>query len=124
MNAPEQELHWQDEILQVMYWMHGEQLGEGVTPAQLQRLLHLEPAQVETALRQLVAVGLLRVQTDSADGSTAYQLTERGIVEGKRRFLDEFSPYLGKESHLECGEADCSCHSQDWDGICHTSTER
>jgi hypothetical protein len=37
------------------------------------------------------------------------------------RFLDEFSPYLGKESHLECGDADCDCHAPDWDGICHTA---
>jgi hypothetical protein len=49
------------------------------------------------------------------------QLTERGIAEGKRRFLDEFSSYLGKDSHLACAEPDCVCHSPDWDGICHTS---
>ena len=123
MSSPEQELHWQDEILQVMYWMRGEQLGEDVTSAQLQRLLHLEPTHVDTALRQLMALGLIWVQADGEDGSTAYQLTERGIVEGQRRFLDEFAPYLGKESHLECGEADYVCHSPNWDGICHTSEE-
>jgi len=124
MNSPEQELHWQDEILQVMYWMHGEHLGQDVTPAQLYRLLHLDPTHVETALRQLVAFGLIQAPADGDASRTFYQLTERGIVEGKRRFLDEFSPYLGKDSHLECGESDCSCHCPDWDGMCHTSTER
>lgn len=124
MHSPEHELRWQDEILQVMYWMHGEQLGQDVTPAQLYRLLHLAPAHVDTALRQLVALGLIRAPTDGADRRTSFQLTERGMVEGKRRFLDEFSPYLGKESHLECGESDCDCHSPDWDGTCHTAVER
>ena len=121
MNSPDSELHWQDEILQVMYWMWGENLGQDVTPEQLNRLLHLEPRQVETALQQLLALGLIQAHASTHDSPTSFQLTERGIVEGKRRFLDEFSSYLGKESHLECGELACDCHSPDWDGVCHTA---
>jgi hypothetical protein len=31
--------------------------------------------------------------------------------EGRRRFLDEFEPYLAKHGHGECGSADCDCHT-------------
>jgi hypothetical protein len=120
----EHELHWQDEILQVMYWMRGENLGQEVTPEQLNRFLHLEPAQLQAALQQLLVLRLIRAQADNADGSQSFALTGRGIAEGKRRFLDEFSSYLGKESHLECEEPDCDCHSPDWDGVCHTAKGR
>ena len=113
------ELQWQDEILQVMYWMRGENLGESVTSEQLNRFLHLEPSALEIALQRLLDHELIGVYTG---GSSAYfQLTERGIEEGKRRFMDEFSSYLGQESHLECSDPHCDCHTPGWDGICHTS---
>jgi hypothetical protein len=37
-------------------------------------------------------------------------LTESGLREGRRRFLDEFEPYLARHAHGECGSADCDCH--------------
>jgi hypothetical protein len=120
MNAPENELRWQDEILQVMYWMHGENLGQDVTAAQLNRFLHLQPAHLETAIERLGARGLLCARTDGSHVMVV-QLTTRGLAEGKRRFLDEFSSYLGKDSHIECGDPACDCHSADWDGICHSA---
>ncbi|ETX07518.1 hypothetical protein [Candidatus Entotheonella palauensis] len=114
------ELHWQDEILQVMYWMRGEGLGESATPEQLNRFLNLKPSALETALQRLLAHRLICVST--GDGSPiSYQLTERGLEEGKRRFVDEFVSYLGHESHIECSDPNCDCHTSDWDGICHTS---
>lgn len=101
--------------------MRGENLGWEVTSEPLYRFLNLAPTHVETALQPLLALRLIQVHANEADGVTSFQLTEHGIAEGKRRFLDEFSPYLGKESHLECGDADCDCHAPDWDGICHTA---
>jgi len=40
-----------------------------------------------------------------------YRLTRFGLEEGRRRFFDEFEPYLARHAHGECGTADCSCHS-------------
>ena len=115
------ELHWQDEILQLMYWMRGENLGAEVTTEQLNRFLGLETAQLKRTLRRLVALDLVRVSGSPDENEHSFQLTPRGVEEGKRRFRDEFSSYLGKENHLECGDPDCDCHSLNWDGICHLS---
>lgn len=124
MNAPDHDLQWQDEILQILYWMQGEHLSQDVTRDQLYRLLHLDPAQVEIALRQLLVLGWIQAGAKADDRNPSFRLTARGMVEGKRRFLDEFSSYLGKESHIECGEPNCDCHAPDWDGTCHTSETR
>lgn len=110
----------QDEILQVMYWMRGEGLGEKVITEQLNRFLDLNEKELQAALEALVALGWICV-CSGEPGAKHFQLTERGSQEGKRRFLDEFSGYLGKESHIECDDPDCDCHSPDWEGICHSS---
>src|SRR5262249_61890198 len=44
-------------------------------------------------------------------GAPRYRLTPLGELEGRRRFLDEFEPYLARHAHGECGSADCDCHS-------------
>ena len=44
-------LRWQDEILQLMYWMKGESLGANPTAEELNRLLNFTSAQLEAALR-------------------------------------------------------------------------
>ena len=38
----EEYLHWRDEILQVMYWMSGEGLGDTVAPADLVSFLAVD----------------------------------------------------------------------------------
>lgn len=102
----------QDEILQMMFWMRGEQLGDSVSSEQLNRFLKLEPAEVEAALSRLVVRSLIAANGD------AFRLTDRGVEEGKRRFLDEFSSVLGKETHLACTDPDCDCSKSSFDGIC------
>lgn len=104
----------QDEILQMMYWMRGEQLGERVNPEQLNRFLNVEGSTLTEALHALMLRGLV-VQSDDC-----YSLTERGLVEAGRRFLDEFSAVLGKDDHLSCSNPDCDCQSPGFDGICHS----
>lgn len=104
----------QDEILQMMYWMRGEHLGENVTHDQLNRFLRIDDEAVKSALGQLVARGLVSVSSDR------YALTERGIVEAGRRFLDEFSNVLGKEDHLSCSDPNCDCQTPGFDGICRS----
>ena len=104
----------QDEILQMMYWMRGEHLGTDVTPEQLNRFLLIDDSAVQSALAQLVGSGLVSVAADR------YTLTERGVTEASRRFLDEFSAVLGKEDHLSCSDPNCDCQSPGFDGACRS----
>lgn len=108
----EDDLLHQDEILAMMYWMRGEKIDEFVTREQLNRFLQLDARQLEGALEWLASRGLIEAVEN------AFRLTPRGVEEGKRRFVDEFTPYLGKESHLECNDPDCDCHDTDFVGVC------
>lgn len=104
----------QDEILQMMYWMRGERLGDQVTTEQLNRFLRTDETALESAMEQLVARGLITLSSDR------YALTEQGIVEAGRRFLDEFSSVLGKEDHLSCSDPNCDCQAPGFDGECRS----
>jgi len=96
-------LYWRSEILQVMYWLRGEGLGEVVDAALLQRFLGVEAHVGVGYLDRLVVDGYLnRV----ADG---YVLSEVGLAEGKTEFALSFAD-LTRPSHGECS-ADCWCHN-------------
>ncbi len=99
-------LKTQDEILQVLFWMRGENLGEHASAEELNRFLRMDSAVFDAALSRLIENGLLVL----ADGR--YRPSERGIEEGRRRFSEEFSKYLGKENHLTCTDPSCDCHSE------------
>lgn len=105
-----------DEILQMLYWMRGEKIGERVSPEQLNRFLRVDAGELESALRRLVMDGLV------IDDGGAYGLTTHGIGEGARRFADEFSGVLGKEDHLTCSDPECDCHAPGWNGVCHSGS--
>ncbi len=113
----EQIFHWQDEILQMMFWMKGEHVETAVTKEQLNRFLGLQPEQLHTAINMLLQASLL-AEVPQAGGETRYELTAAGLSEGRRRFADEFSSILGKENHAECSEPNCDCHSPEFEGIC------
>ena len=102
-------LQQRDEILQIMFWLQGEGLGPDVSPADILRFVDDSMA-VHATLRQLVEDGYAEPQLDDA-GVQRYRLTTLGMREGRRRFLDEFEPYLAKHGHGECGSADCDCHT-------------
>ena len=114
-------IYCQDEILQMMYWMRGEDLGKIVTLAELNRFLKLDKEHLKANVRRLVEVGNLEY-VEQQDGVQRVKLTARGVVEGKRRFSEEFEPYLGQESHIECNDPDCDCHNPNYDGICQNLT--
>lgn len=101
-------LRQRDEILQIMFWLHGEGLGPDVAVPDILRFVDDERA-VRTALGQLVEDGYLEA-LDGEAASSRYRLTATGVHEGRRRFLDEFEPYLARHAHGECGSADCDCH--------------
>jgi hypothetical protein len=96
-----------DEVLQVMFWLAGEGLGPHVAASDICRFTGDEPA-VATVLAHLVAEGYAE-RDDGGGGDARYRLTPLGEIEGRRRFLDEFEPYLARATHGECGNADCDC---------------
>ena len=98
-------IYWQDEILQVMYWMRGEGFGGKITVAQLKKFLATTDEILAANLAQLAKNGLV-----SFDFSDTYELTETGVKEGGRRFADEFDGML-KQGHYECDDPNCDCHS-------------
>lgn len=102
--APMQYLYVRDEILQVMYWMLGEGLGDHPTAAEIQVFLGIEAEAIVDALGRMVAEGYV----EAVDGG-GYRLTELGLREGKRSFSDEFKE-LTHQAHGECSP-DCEfCH--------------
>jgi len=103
-------LQRRDEILQIMFWLFAEGLGPDITPEDVLRFVDDEPA-VRATLRVLVDDGYAEVLADSPAAAPRYRLTVLGVQEGRRRFLDEFEPYLARRGHGECGSADCDCHT-------------
>jgi hypothetical protein len=105
-------IYWQDEILQVMYWMRGEGFGDKVSLAQLKKFLTTTDEILAANLSQLAKNGLV-----SSDFSDAYELTATGVKEGGRRFADEFDGML-KPGHYECNDPDCDCNDPNSNADC------
>ncbi len=106
---------WQDEILQVMYWMQGEGFGDRITVNDLQKFLDAPAATLSDNLQQLIQKGLVTLA--AAD---RYLLTEMGTREGGRRFADEFDGML-QQGHYECSDPNCDCHSGDQYAPCRAT---
>ena len=104
-------LFWRDEILQVIYWMRGEELQEAVTAQDLLIFLAGDRATVQRHLELAVVDGYLQKSpgTEAERDATRYTLTDLGRKEGGRRFRDEFAG-MQKSGHGECS-ADCACHT-------------
>ena len=101
-------LERRDEVLQVMFWLHGEGFGPDVAVADIVRFVEDEGA-VQACLAHLVEDGYLEAVHDTA--ATRYRFTRDGLREGHRRFMDEFEPYLARSAHGECGSATCDCRT-------------
>ncbi len=98
-------IFWQDEILQVMYWMRGEGFGEQINIAQLQKFLDTTEEILAANLTHLEKKNLVNF-----DFAGTYELTETGVKEGGRRFADEFEG-MTKQGHYECDDPNCDCQS-------------
>ncbi len=96
-------LYWRSEILQVMYWLRGEGLGEVADAALLERFLGVEARLGVGYLDQLVTDGYL----DQMSGG--YVLSAQGLEEGRTEFALSFAD-LTRPGHGECS-ADCWCHA-------------
>jgi hypothetical protein len=96
-------LYWRSEILQVMYWLRGEGLGDVADAALLERFLGVDAAVGVGYLDQLADDGYL----DRVPGG--YALSRSGLEEGKTEFALSFAD-LTRPTHGECS-ADCWCKS-------------
>ena len=94
-----------DEILQVMYWLRGENIAPDVAPNELARWVALDGAQITPLLEGMVESGLVEYVPD---GEVRYRLTSSGAFEGGRRFADEFAEMI-KPGHYECSDPNCDC---------------
>jgi len=96
-------LYWRSEILQVMFWLRGEGLGDVVDAPLLERFLGVEAAVGVGYLDRLVDDGYLeRVPS-------GYVLSDSGLAEGRTEFALSFAD-LTRPTHGECS-ADCWCQS-------------
>ena len=95
-------LRVRDEVLQAMYWMHSEGISEEPTVQELSRFLAVPDNLLKAYLNRFVDDGLLE------HSAGRYQLSARGMEDGKRTFADEMAD-LTRPTHGEC-DADCWCH--------------
>ena len=96
-------LYWRDEILQVMFWLKGEGLGERANWPLLERFLGVDAGIGVKYLHRLVVEGYL------TEEEGWFVLTAKGVDEGKGIFAEEFAD-LTRPAHGECGP-DCWCHA-------------
>ncbi len=104
-DTPKEGIAATDEILQVMYWLRGENIAQDVAAPELARWVALEPAQISPLLEGLVESGLVE---HVPDREVRYRLTSSGAFEGGRRFADEFAEMI-KPGHYECSDPNCDC---------------
>lgn len=97
------DLYWRSEILQVMYWLKGEGLGEVVDAPMLERFLGVDASVGVTYLDRLVLDGYLE------PASRGYSMSDIGLAEGKTEFALSFAD-LTRPTHGECS-ADCWCQN-------------
>ncbi|HYY13321.1 MAG TPA: hypothetical protein VE758_02695 [Chthoniobacterales bacterium] len=107
-DSSDKQLAARDEILQVMYWLHGEGLGTAITAADLTRWVSVDTMQIHSLLVELAESKLVETIQSPQSGSARFQLTDAGLKEGGRRFADEFAE-LTKPGHYECGDPNCEC---------------
>lgn len=108
MDDPLGALFWRDEILQIMYWLRGEGLGEAVHPQDLVPFLDADQERIEGYLEQLVGDGYA-IRLEGLPHR--YHLTELGTQEGGRRFAEEFDG-LTNQGHAECNDPNCFCKTE------------
>ncbi len=96
-------LRVRDEVLQAMYWMHSEGIGDTPTAEDLSRFLAVPAATLRVYLERFVADGHLDQEGD------AFRLSTAGEEAGKRTFADEMAELTGS-THGQCDD-DCWCHN-------------
>lgn len=96
--------YWRDEILQLMFWLRGEGLGERIDARTLTRFLGLGEQTGLRLLDQLVGDGLL-----APDGTGYHGLTGAGRRQ-EARIVANQSADLNQPRYGVCG-CGCWCHA-------------
>jgi hypothetical protein len=96
-------LYWRSEILQVMYWLRGEGLGDVIDAELLERFLGVGADVGLGYLERLVVEGYV----DRSDHG--FTLARKGLEEGATEFAMSFVE-LTRPAHGDCS-ADCWCHA-------------
>lgn len=98
-------LFWREEILQVLYWMEGEGLADYVPLNRLLALLNTTPDNLLLYLKKNLDAGLLMINNDQLNETSAVRLTPAGKKEAGKIFSTAFDG-MQKAGHGECGP-DC-----------------
>lgn len=104
------DLRVRDEVLQVMFWMLGENIAHEIDASYVARFLDLLEDAIADALTVLARERLVLHGAEPG----RYRLSEDGMREGGRRFQDEFRD-LTKQAHGECAPG-CWCHTPEGEG--------
>lgn len=100
------QLELRDEIMQVLFWLMGEKLGDEASPGELSVWIAAEASELEPVLEAMVLDGFLK----QGRKEESYCLSELGLREGGRRFVENFADAgLGSQGHGACSD-DCDCH--------------
>lgn len=98
-------LFWKEEILQVLYWMEGEDLADSVPFNRLSSLLNTSPENLFFHLVLNEEAGLIIRKIDSQNQTDTISLTPAGKKEAGLIFRNAFEG-MQKAGHGECGP-DC-----------------
>lgn len=112
------ELRTRDEVLQVMYWLLGEDIAHEVDAPYVARFLAMPEDSIAGALETLARQRLLL----RGGRPGVYRLSREGMAEGGKRFRDEFGD-ITKQAHGECAPG-CWCHTPEGEGKPCPSTLR
>lgn len=100
-NAPEgaavREIARRDEVLELLFWMRGQGFGEALSARDLAGFLVYPEPEIAATLETLASLGAVERRPENQ-----YALTEAGLPEARRRFVDDFREMLA-EGHGECG---------------------
>lgn len=86
-----------DEVLELLFWMRGQGFGEAISPRDLAAFLVCPEPEIAATLETLASLGAVEARPRGL-----YALTEAGLPEARRRFVDDFRDMLA-EGHGECG---------------------
>ena len=104
------DLFWREELLQIIYWMQGEEIAHSATVKDLLPLLNIDEANLHIQLQKLVNVNLLKLE------GLSYSFTDTGKKEGGKLFAGAFDG-LQKAGHGDCGP-DCEfCYGPEGDKL-------
>lgn len=94
-----------DELLELLYWLEGEQITNAATIAAMARFLVAPEDEVGATMQELVARG----DVEPA-GDAEFRLTASGRHDAKRRFAETFAG-MTDQGHGECNDPTCDCHT-------------